>query len=309
MSDGIEVFDRQAVRRHRERAARLADSARDPGFLFDEVADRLIERLDDVRRAFPLALDLSARDGRLGRALLRRSGTEKVVQADLAFGFAARARAANRFVPTLVADVEMLPFAEQSVDLVASCLNLHWANDLPGALIQINRTLRPDGLLLGALFGGQTLMELRDVLTAAELETAGGAGPRVSPFADVRDMGTLLQRAGFAMPVVDRDTITVTYEHALSLMYDLRAMGETNAVRERRRAFTRRDTLLRAAELYLQRHADRSGRLLASFDVIFITAWAPGPGQPKPLRPGTAQHRLADALAAEEVPLGGPQGD
>lgn len=302
-ANDIAVFDRRALRLHRDRAARMAPGPNDPEFLHAEIAGRLLERLDEVKRDFPRVLDLGCRNGMFARDLAKRPGTNWAVQTDLSSAFAARAKAANRFFPTLVADEEMLPFAPRSFDLVTSNLVLHWANDLPGALIQINRTLVPDGLFLGALLGGETLTELRQAVMDAELEVEGGAGPRVSPFADVRDMGALLQRSGFALPVVDRDRITVTYEHVLSLMYDLRRMGETNAVAARRKSFTRRRTFLRAAELYLERFADRAGRLQASFEIIYLTAWAPDASQPKPLRPGSAKQRLAEVLGAEETEL------
>jgi SAM-dependent methyltransferase len=286
------------VRAHRARAAGAASPA-----LFREVAERLGERLEAVRRAFPRALDLGSHAGALARALAGRVGSEVFVHADLAPGFAAAARAAGGGA-AVVADEEFLPFAPASFDLVASNLGLHWVNDLPGALIQIGRILRPDGLFLAAMLGGRTLAELRETLLAAELEGEGGAGPRVSPFADVQDAGALLLRAGFALPVVDRDTITVAYANALALMRDLRAMGETNAVARRRRGFSRRATLLRAAALYQERFAGADGRVRATFDVIYLTGWKPDASQPQPLRPGSATTRLADALKATERDAG-----
>jgi NADH dehydrogenase [ubiquinone] 1 alpha subcomplex assembly factor 5 len=203
-----------------------------------------------------------------------------------------------------VASPEFLPLAPGSVDAVLSCLALHWVNDLPGALLQLRHALKPDGLLLAALLGGETLQELRAALLEAELAEEGGAGPRVSPMAELRDMAGLLQRAGFAMPVADLDTITVTYADALALMRDLRRMGETNALLERRKSFTRRSTLLGAARLYAERHAGADGRIPATFQVIFLAAWAPHASQPKPLRPGSARARLADALGTRERPAG-----
>jgi len=306
------IFDRRAVRAHRDRAAQGHASGADAEFLHREIGDRLAERLDDVKRSFGCVLDLGCRDGALARALARRPGVERVIQADVSPAFARLARASNRFFATVAADEEFLPFAPASFDLVVSNLSLHWVNDLPGALIQLRRVLKPDGLLLAAMFGGETLTELRQALLQAELTEEGGASPRVSPYADVRDSGALLQRAGFALPVVDRDRIQVTYEHVFSLMADLRLMGETNALRERRRGFTRRATMLTAAEEYLRRYADKSGRLIANFEIVYLTAWAPGPGQPQPLKPGSAAHRLAEALRTEEQvpgddPDGGPQ--
>jgi SAM-dependent methyltransferase len=212
--------------------------------------------------------------------------------------------AASAGRPSLAADEEALPFAPHSFDLVMSVLSLHWVNDLPGALIQIRQALEPDGLFLGALLGGETLAELRVALMEAELAEEAGAGPRVSPFAEVRDAGALLQRAGFALPVADVDTIPVTYPDALALMRDLRGMGESNAMVERRRTPTRRATLARAAAIYAEKYGQADGRVPATFQVITLTAWAPHPCQPKALAPGSARSRLADALDAEERPTG-----
>lgn len=300
MAEEFNIFDRRAVRAHRDRAAlKLADGV-EAEFLHREIGERLVERLDEVKRRFATVLDLGCRDGHLARTLARRPGVERVIQADVSPCFARLAKRSNRFFATVVADDEALPFAPRSFDLIVSNLSLHWVNDLPGALIQMCRALKPDGLLLAAMFGGATLTELRAALLEAEITEEGGASPRVSPYADVRDAGGLLQRAGFALPVVDRDRIQVTYEHAFSLMADLRLMGETNALRERRRGFTRRATMLTAAEEYLRKYADDAGRLIANFEIVYLTAWAPGPGQPQPLRPGSATRRLADALRTEE---------
>ena len=302
MEERIEVFDRRAVRRHRERAA---PGLAEHDFLLREVAGRLAERLDDVTRRFPLALDLGCHDGALGRALLENGGhgsIETLVQADLSPAMAALAAGGGR--PALAADEEALPFAEGAFDAVFSLLSLHWVNDLPGALVQLRRALKPDGLFLGAFFGGGTLKELRAALLEAELEVEGGAGPRVSPFADVRDLGALLQRAGFALPVADVDEISVSYPNALKLMADLRGMGEANAVADRRKGFSRRATLMRAAELYAERHAGPDGRLPANFQVIYLTAWAPHQSQPQPLAPGSAKASLATALESQERSAG-----
>jgi SAM-dependent methyltransferase len=296
IADPIRVFDPRAVRRHRARAAAAPGAA---DFLAAEVAERLADRLTDVNRRFPRALDLGSRDGLLARMLKGRGGVEWLVAADPAPAFARQAAA-----PQLAAEADALPFAPSSFDLVLSNLLLHWTNDLPGALLQLRQVLRPDGLLVAALLGGETLHELRRALIEAEIAEEGGASPRVSPFADVRDLGGLLQRAGFALPVVDSDTIEVTYPDALALMRDLRAMGEDNAVAERRRGFTRRATLARAAAIYHDLFARADGRIPASFQVLTLTAWAPHASQPKPLRPGSAAQRLADALGADERPAG-----
>ena len=293
------VFDRRAVRRHRDRAARSLERH---DFLFKEVAERLADRLDDVTRRFPVALDLGCHGGTLATTLRGRGGIESLVQCDLSPAMANVAAGNGR--PTLVADEEALPFAPARFDAVLGVLSLHWVNDLPGALIQIRQALRPDGLFLAAMLGGETLRELRAALMEAEIAEEGGAGPRVSPFADARDAGHLLQRAGFALPVVDVDTITVTYPNALALMRELRGMGESNAVEERRRGASRRATLLRAAAIYEAGFAGEDGRLPATFQVIMLTAWAPHASQQKALAPGSAAARLADALDTTEVPTG-----
>ncbi len=196
----------------------------------------------------------------------------------------------------LAADEEALPFGEATFDLVTSLLSLHWVNDLPGALAQIRLALKPDRLFLAAMLGGETLKELRQALAEAEIAVEGGLSPRVSPFAGVRDAGGLLQRAGFALPVVDTETLTVVYSDPLKLIADLRAMGETNAINERRRSLTRRATLLEAADRYRKAFADAEGRVPATFQVIYLTGWSPHDSQPKPLRRGSAKASLADAL-------------
>lgn len=297
MAEGeILVFDRQAVRRHRERAARLGSAE----FLFEEAAERLEERLEDVRRVFTRVLVLGTRRGSLAGSLGSRSGFELVVEVDDASGFLARPKAS----PRVLAEAEALPFAPAAFDLVVSPLALHWTNDLPGALVQLRRCLKPDGLLLASVLGGETLDGLRRAFLEAELAEEGGVSPRVSPMADGRDLAGLLQRAGFALPVVDSDRVSVTYESALALMAELRAMGETNALRERRRRFTRRGTLLKAAEAYRGLAGTSDGRVAATFEIVTMTAWAPHESQPKPLRPGSAGARLADALGTVERPAG-----
>lgn len=294
--DPLLVFDRATLRQRRERAAR--DWERHD-FLKREIAERLVDRLADVRRTFPLALDLGSHGDEVATALGDRAMVECLVRADLGRGFAGRARG-----PAVVADEEFLPFAPGRFDLVLSAMALHWVNDLPGTLIQIARILKPDGLFLGALLGGATLWQLRQSLAAAESEIDGGLSPRVSPFADLRDAAGLLQRAGFALPVADGETIEVEYENALALMRDLSAMGESNLVAGRRRGLTRRATLLRAAELYGERFARPNGRVAASFEVLFLHGWAPHASQPKPLKPGSAARRLAEALETSEISAG-----
>lgn len=294
--DPLLVFDRALLRQRRERAARDWDRH---DFLKREIADRLVDRLTDVRRTFPLALDLGSHGDEVATALGGRPTVGQLMRADLSHGFARRAHG-----PAVVADEEFLPFAAGRFDLVLSAMSLHWVNDLPGTLIQIARILKPDGLFLGAMLGGATLWQLRQALAAAESEIDGGLSPRVSPFADLRDAAGLLQRAGFALPVADSETIEVEYESALALMRDLSRMGEGNLVVGRRRTVTRRAVLLRAAELYGDRFTRPGGRISASFEVLFLHGWSPHASQPKALKPGSAAQRLADALGTSELSAG-----
>lgn len=289
----MQIFDRAVKRRHRQRTA---SQAAEYDFLRAAVADRLLDRLEDIRRTFPLALVQGCDAAWLQPRLHGRGGIETLVSMD------ALPAAAPLHV---MGDEEFLPFAERRFDLVLALLNLHWVNDLPGALIQIRRILKPDGLFLGALLGGTTLSELRQSWLAAEAELEGGASPRVSPMAETLDGAALLQRAGFALPVVDSEVIRVTYADAFRLMRDLRGMGETNATLSRRKSFTRRATLLRMAEIYQQRFPAGDGRIAAGFEVITLTGWSPHDSQQKPLRPGMAANRLAAALDTVEYPLGG----
>ena len=267
MSDDITPLDRRALRLHRDRAAADFGSY---DFLFAEVADRLADRLDDVTRRFPVALDLGCHNGVLARVLKQRGGIERLVQMDLSPKMAA---GAARYGLALAGDEERLPFRWGSFDAVLSCLSLHWVNDLPGALIQVREVLKPDGLFLAAMFGGGTLTELRSALLDAEIEAVGGASPRVSPFADLRDAAGLLQRAGFLMPVADADTITVTFENVFALFRDLRGMAETNALALRPKQFMRRELLANAVRRYAV--DPDAGCIAATFRILFLTAWSP----------------------------------
>jgi len=299
MSGPPRLFDRA---RHRRRLDRAAPRYAQAKFLKVRTAEDLVARLEAVKRAFPVVVDLGARDGAFARALAASDAAAKVgvlIETDLSLAMLAP-RAGLR----LVADEERLPFAPASLDLVVSALALHWTNDFVGALVQIRQALKPDGLFLGAILGGATLTELRQALTTAELELRGGAGPRVSPFADAYDAAGLLQRAGFALPVADVDRVMVTYDHLLPLLADLRAMGETSVLAEGSDRPLSRAIVGRAAELYAERFAGADGRLVASFEIITLTGWAPHPDQPKPLRPGSAQARLADALGVVEHEAG-----
>ena len=293
------LFDRALHRRRLDRAApRFAEAA----FLKARVAEDAADRLSAVLRDFPLALELGARDGAFARALVGTPAQMRVgalIEADLS---PAMLRA-NPSPLKVVAEEERLPFAPESLDLVVSLLPLHWTNDLPGVLVQIRRALRPDGLFLGAFFGGNSLTELRQSLLEAEAELTGGAGLRVSPFADAYDAAGLLQRAGFALPVTDVDRLTVRYEHPLKLMADLRAMGETNALADRAQRPLTRPVLARACEIYQQRFGLADGRVPATFEIVSVAGWAPHASQQQPLRPGSAKMRLADALGVVEHKL------
>ena len=303
MNEPPRLFDRVLHRRRLDRAATGYGRA---DFLKRRAAGDIAERLEAIRRDFPLAADLGARDGAVAAALAASDARTKVgllIETDLSAAML-RARAGPQNGARIVADEERLPFADASLDLITSALALHWTNDFVGALVQIRRALKPDGLFLGAILGGATLTELRQALTAAELEILGGAGSRVSPFADAYDGAGLLQRAGFALPVADVDTVTVRYAHPLALMGDLRAMGETQVLADGAgRPLTRR-LIARTCEIYAERFAGPDGRIAATFEIITLTGWAPHPDQQRPLKPGSAKARMADALGAKEQPAG-----
>lgn len=287
-----EIFDRQLVRARQARARAQGPAT----FLIDRVADDLIDRLAPVLRTFPLAADIGTPTDAARQTLAASGKADKIV------AVAARPGA------HIAGDEEALPFADASLDLAVSALALHLVNDLPGALIQIRRALKPDGLFVGALLAGDTLNELRIAFAGAESEIEGGMSPRVAPFADLRDLGGLLQRAGFALPVADSDRLVVRYDTPLALLRDLRGMGATNALVERRRAPLKRATLLRMAQIYRQHFADPDGRVRATFEIAWLTGWAPHESQQKPLRPGSAVRRLADALGTQEIPTGDKAG-
>jgi NADH dehydrogenase [ubiquinone] 1 alpha subcomplex assembly factor 5 len=290
MTDRMRIFDRRLVRQRRARFARGFATA---GFLVEEVADRLLDRLADIRRSFPRTLVLGAHRGLLEAGLQGRFGIDLLVATDTVPGMLEGGRA-----PRVLADEEALPFAADRFDAALSVMLLHWVNDLPGLLVQLRHCLAPDGLLLLAMPGGESLFELRQALMQAELECEGGVSPRVSPMADVRDAGSLLQRAGFALPVVDVDRITVTYADPLRLMRELARMGESNALRQRRPGPLRRGTVARACEIYRETFGDEDGRVPATFDILFMAAWKPHASQPKPLPRGSGKISLAEALRA-----------
>ena len=290
-SDGMMVFDRALVRRRRDRAApKLAEH----GFLFEHVAAMLADRLLDVTRRFPVALDLGCHDGALARALAGAGRVDTLIQADLSPALARRATANGR--PALACDEELLPFGDASLDLALSNLSLHWVNDLPGALLQIRRALRPDGLFLAAMLGAGTLAELRTALVEAETELLGGASPRLSPFADLRDAAGLLQRAGFALPVADVESHVVRYAHPMALMAELKALGASNPLADRPERLATASLVTTAAHAYQEMAADADGRVRATLEIIWMSGWAPHESQQKPLAPGSAKVSMASML-------------
>ena len=266
------LFDRALLRMRQSRALRFGPAT----FLLDRVAEDMEERLHAVLRDFADAADIWTPGTVLRKPSRERFKSVTQISLELA--------------------QETLPFRPESLDLVVSGLAFQFVNDLPGVLAQIRRALKPDGLLLAAMIGGDTLTELRQSFASAEAECEGGVSPRVAPFADLRDVGSLLQRAGFALPVTDVDRIVARYDSAFALMQDLRRMGATNILVERRRAPTRRATLLRMAQVYAERFADSDGRIRATFDVIWLSGWAPHESQQKPLQPGSAKAGLAEAV-------------
>jgi SAM-dependent methyltransferase len=277
----MQVFDRAHVRRHRARAHADCD------FLFRYALNSIGERLLDVRREFPLALQTGTRPGlTLATPRIARLVTMDWQDAEIA------------------GDDEFLPFAAGTFDLIASCFNLHNVNDVPGALAQAKRALKPDGLFIAAFLGGETLRELRESMMQAEMQVSGGVSPRVAPFADKQDAGALMQRAQFALPVVDSERIVVTYDHPLKLMRELRLMGEANAVSARSRRIPPRELFAAASDYYIKNFSDPDGRVRATFEIIVMTGWSPHESQQQPLRPGSGKIALADALGTVEQGAG-----
>lgn len=287
----------------RQRRDRAAANFGDFDFLLTRVVEEWLERLLDLNRDFPRVWDTSAHLGHLAATLARDPrfkdrpiGSDLFVQSDTSLSFARGARERTPHALAIVADEEWVPFPEASFDLITSGLTLHHVNDLPGALIQTRRALRPDGLFLAAFFGGETLLDLRTTLLQAESEIRGGVSPRVSPFAEIRDLGGLLQRAGFALPVVDTDKVTVDYASLINLFQDLRGMGQTNILSERTRQPLSRNVLQRAIEIYTEKHGRSDGRIAVSFEILHVAGWAPHASQQKPLAPGSGKMPLQQAL-------------
>jgi NADH dehydrogenase [ubiquinone] 1 alpha subcomplex assembly factor 5 len=296
MNDERFLFDRKLLRARR---ARFAHEIKAREFLLAHVAREIAERVELMLRPFPLGLDLGAYHGLLGRKVAALPSVGTMIYAESALAFAALCPK-----PSLVCDEDLLPFKDASLNLVISGLALHRVNDLPGALIQIRRALAPDGLFMAALLGAGALIELRRALLEAEAETEGGASPRISPFGDVREYGALLQRAGFALPVADAETLEVLYASPRELMREVRALGGGNVLLARSRKPLSRQTLQRAEELYRAKHATPDCRVKASFEIVYLAGWGPDPSQQRPLKPGSAAQRLADALDTTEQSAG-----
>ena len=285
----VRVTDKPLLRRRLSRAHARGDRA--ATFLIDRVVDDMAERLQGIEREFRTAVAFGGQSDRLAQALLDSGRVKTVFRLEQT---EAALRGAE--IAGAVADEEALPIRLASIDLFVSALALQWTNDLPGALIQVRRALTPDGLFLAALTGGETLSELREALVAAETEIAGGASPRVTPQADVRELGALLQRAGLRLPVADRDRLTVRYKSAFDLYFDLQRMGATNALTQRGRRPGTRRLLVRAAEIYAERFSDPDGRVRATFEIVSLSGWAEHESQQKPARRGSAQAHLGEAL-------------
>ena len=290
-----QLFDRALLAR---RLRRAAPSFAQAAFLKERVSEDMLDTLSAINRSFPLALDLGARGGVFGRMLKDSPVAARIgllIEADLTDAMLPGAG--------VVLDAEALPFGDERLNLIVSGLMLHAVDDLPGLLAQALRALAPDGLFIGALFGGETLKELRACLMEAEIEARGGYGPRIAPFAESPDLIALLKRIGYAMPVVDSDRISVSYEHPMRLLADLRRMGETNVLIERPRKGLNKAILTRMCELYAERFSDAEGRVTATFEIVTLSGWKPHESQQKPLRPGSAKMRLADALGVRENKL------
>lgn len=288
------MFDRARVARNRDRAS---FRFREYAFLKGRESNQLLERLADTSREFDRALDIGAHDGQACEALRESGKVKEIIALEWAPRMAKRLKS-NGF-ETVKSDSENLAFPTESFDLVTSVLSLHWINDLPGMLTQIRQVLMPDGLFLGCLFGAGTLPELRAALIDAESEITGGISPRLSPLPGLQDMAGLLQRAGFALPVADVERVTVRYSHPMKLLEDLKGMGEQAAFERRdgemRRPLSRR-ILARMSDIYMDRFQDPDGKVRATFEIAWLSGWAPHASQPKPLRPGSGKVSLAEAV-------------
>lgn len=291
-----QIFDRTLLTKRR---TRFANKLPAHDFLLQRAGEDIQQRLGAVMRDFDVSVNLGAHHGLLTQILKKNTRCTHIISTDLCEPLIAQSEGHR-----IVCDEECLPFKAQSLDLLVSGLTLHMVNDLPGSLVQIRRALKPDGLFLAAVLGGRSLSELREAMAVAEEDIDGGVSPRVSPFADIRDYGALLLRAGFALPVTDSDMVSVTYATALDLMRDIQGMGASNVLSERRKTPLKRSVLMRAAQIYAEKFPAENGRISATFEIIHLTGWSPDASQPKPLAPGSARKRLSDALGAQEHSTG-----
>lgn len=287
MNNDIFVFDKSIIRKKRERCA---PHLPEHNFLFNWALNQIIERLHVIKKDFPLALQIG-----------KRATIQNVK--DLKIQNIITLDNTKHLFPNVIADEEFLPFKPDAFDLIINPLTLHTTNDLPGTLSQINNALKPDGLFIGAMFGGETLHELRQTMNEVEIQKTGGITPRISPFADLPQMSALIQRAGFSLPVIDSEKITVTYDNIFKLMEDLRLMGESNSILDRKKSFTSRDFFQKTNSLYIKKFSENNERIKATFEIIFLLGWKPHKSQQQPLRPGSAKTRLADALKTNEGKL------
>jgi len=281
-----DIFNRALVKLRREK---MAENFENHAFLNHEISRRLIDNLQNIKRDFKSVLNMNVHE----EAIVAHLPDSFIVNQDISFNMARRGK-----IGSIQGDEEFLPLKDQNLDLVLSCLNLHWVNDLPGALLQIFRCLKPDGLFLGAAFGGETLNELRSAMLKAELEIRGGSSPHISPFMDIRDAGALLQRAGFALPVVSTERVTVNYLNAYALMKELKGMGENNALIKGLKGLSSRHMMMKVVEYYHADFAGDNGRIPATFDILYLQGWSPHASQQQALKPGSAKMALKDALGS-----------
>lgn len=295
MSETSSIFDRDILTLKQQR---FDDKFEDYNFLHTHTLNLISERLEDITLSFE-------NNVYIGRSLPEKAFQTLKEKGDFeTLLYSDRFKSKTSHAPFIIADDEFFPFGQGKMDLIISNLSLHQTNDLPGALIQIRKALKPDGLFIGALLGGETLWQLRQSLSHAEQQTMSGQSPRVHPFADKQQMGALMQRAGFALPVVDSEFVTVIYANIFKLMVDLRGMGETNIVSARQKTCAIPSLFHTAGKYYADNFSDQDGQLESTFEIIFLIGWAPSETQQKPLRPGSAQNRLADALGTDEISTG-----
>lgn len=290
-SKNNDLFNRSLIRSRRER---IAASFSDYDFLNREISERLIDNLHDIKMSFETILSMNLCDDTIRSYfkdvfLINQNMAHKML--------------AGKYGKKVQADEDLFPYKNQCLELIISCLTLHWINDIPGSLIQIRRSLKPNGLFMGAVFGGETLFELRASMLKAGIDIRGGATPHVSPFIDIRDAGTLMQRAGFSLPVISTERITVNYTDAFSLMKELKNMGENNALIKRFKGLTSKKFMFAVAEKYQQDYGNEDGKVSATFDVIYMKGWAPHESQQQPLKPGTGKISLKVALGSKPKSL------